>query len=657
MSKEIIKSIEKPELHRRGLVEPDTLDDKTRSVEVVFASEEPVLTIDWSISDRSDGLYYEILSCDPSHVRMDRINNGAPVLDSHNRYTITQQLGVVEKDSAKIGNGQGTARIRFSKREDADKVYQDVKDQILQNISCGYRIYKAMQIPSPNDSEIPTYKIIDWEPKEISLTPVQADGNARIREEKEVTNKVEILKLRTMPEVEKPVVEVETPPTTPAAPETPPTDGNRAEQVMTAERTRATTILEEVRTAKLDLSFGEKLIKDGTPIDQARSLIIKEFAKGDPNTGGQANVHVKKDEADTFRLRMETALSIRSNGETGFKPEEVDAAREFRVLPLVELARAALEFKGEKTAGLSARELSTRALAIADFPVILANTINRTLRMAYEESPRTFQAFCRRGNLKDFRDVYRAQLSSVPDLSLIGEGGEYPYGKMADTKESYKLAKYGQIISLNWETLVNDDLDAFSRVPVSLAAAAARKQSDIVYGILTGTPTMADTYALFEAAHHANYAASGTTIAAGIAAAKSAMRKQRGLAADGTKTNAPYLNLEPKYLIVGPDKETEAISLMNLAFYPSSGGTVTMENIWKGALEVIVDPRITGNAWYLSAEPRRIDTIEYGFLDGEQELFTERRLGFDVDGLEIKVRMVFAAKAIDHRGLYKNVGA
>jgi hypothetical protein len=31
--------------------------------------------------------------------------------------------------------------------------------------------------------------------------------------------------------------------------------------------------------------------------------------------------------------------------------------------------------------------------------------------------------------------------------------------------------------------------------------------------------------------------------------------------------------------------------------------------------------------------------------------------GFEMDGMKIKARLDFAAKAIDHRGLYKNVGA
>jgi hypothetical protein len=56
------------------------------------------------------------------------------------------------------------------------------------------------------------------------------------------------------------------------------------------------------------------------------------------------------------------------------------------------------------------------------------------------------------------------------------------------------------------------------------------------------------------------------------------------------------------------------------------------------------------------ANPLMIDTIEYSFLEGTGELFTESRVGFEVDGMEIKAGMAFAAAPIDFRGMYLNYG-
>jgi hypothetical protein len=52
-----------------------------------------------------------------------------------------------------------------------------------------------------------------------------------------------------------------------------------------------------------------------------------------------------------------------------------------------------------------------------------------------------------------------------------------------------------------------------------------------------------------------------------------------------------------------------------------------------------------------------IDTFEYAYLEGEPGVFTETREGFEVDGMEIKARLVFGAAWIDYRGAYKNPGA
>lgn len=656
------KMISLPEMQRALSITPASLDKENRTVDVVFATETPVLTRNWSVSERNDGLYYEILSCDPAHVRLDRLKSGAPVLDQHSRYSIKDQLGVV--DNARMEGKEGKAKIRFSKRDDVEPVWNDIMDSIIQNISAGYRVYKYEAVPGMGTDQVPTFRAVDWEPTEISLATVPADTNSKVRSNS-TDNQVQIIhqNSRTMPEnvIVPPAPDPEegkrtAPPAPPApAPPAPENVEQQRTEAITAERTRTMDIMTAVRSARLDNAFADKLIKDGVSIEKAREMIIAEFAKQDPNAGANANVRVSADEADKVRGAMTDALYLRAGGNSkGMKAEDVNGAREFRTLSLLDFARTVLERNNISTRMMTRREIAERALSTSDLPIILGSTVNRSLLAAYEEAPRTFMDWCRKATLSDFKQVHRARISSLPTLSLVGEGGEYKAGKYSDEKESYKLAKYGEIIPITWESIVNDDMDAFSRIPTMLANACAQKQSDIVYAILTGTPTMADGVALFEASNHGNYASSGTTIANGLAAAKAAMRKQKGFGSAGTKASGNYLNLEPAFLIVGPDKEVEALQILNAVIVAATTATA---NVFAGSMKPIVEPRVSGNNWYLSAKPTMVDTIEYAFLDGEPEIFTEQRQGFETDGLEIKVRMVFAAQVIDHRGLYKNVGA
>ena len=100
----------------------------------------------------------------------------------------------------------------------------------------------------------------------------------------------------------------------------------------------------------------------------------------------------------------------------------------------------------------------------------------------------------------------------------------------------------------------------------------------------------------------------------------------------------------------------EQIIAQNLV--PAKSGDVVPQSI--RSLAVIAEPRLDPASgavpWYLFASPAQIDTIEYAYLEGQEGVYIETRMGFDVDGVEIKARLDFGAKAIDWRGMWKNSG-
>lgn len=73
---------------------------------------------------------------------------------------------------------------------------------------------------------------------------------------------------------------------------------------------------------------------------------------------------------------------------------------------------------------------------------------------------------------------------------------------------------------------------------------------------------------------------------------------------------------------------------------------------------MLVDRRIPGNTWFLFADPDQVPVIERATLTGQGDsVFTESRVGFDIDGVETKARVDIGAGVIDFRGAYKNPGA
>jgi hypothetical protein len=196
--------------------------------------------------------------------------------------------------------------------------------------------------------------------------------------------------------------------------------------------------------------------------------------------------------------------------------------------------------------------------------------------------------------------------------------------------------------------LINDDLGALVDFSTKSARAASRLDSSLVYGVLSSNPTMGDGNALFSSAH-GNLAASGTAITvAAMSSAWQAISTQKSL--DGVD----YLNLMPKFLVVGPAKEMEARQFISQNLLAN---TVSAINIFAGRLTVVVDPRISGNAWYVSADPATIDTIELVHLESEPgpTVLTVQN-PMKPGSINIICEHNAGASVLDFRGLYSNPG-
>jgi hypothetical protein len=426
-----------------------------------------------------------------------------------------------------------------------------------------------------------------------------------------------------------------------------------------AERTRVAEITTLAARHGLD-GFAAQHIAAGTDLAVVRAAALEAIAARAADTSISGRVQVITDEGDTVRDALETAILHRAN------PGAVkltDAAREWRGMSLMEMGRTFVEqTTGARMRGLGKMELAGRLLGLdtglrsggpmstSDFPNILANVVAKRLRSAYEVAPQNWKKLSRQNNAPDFKARAITQLSNLPNLKVIKEGGEYTHAALADSKEQYALATYGRKVMITRQALINDDLGAFDRIPMLFGRAAAETEASLFWQIITTNAVMGDGVALFHA-NHGNLGTAGAINGTTLDEGRKAMRKQKGLA--NKAADAEPLNLAPKYIVVSPDKETEAATFLATMLYPNQPSQV---NVFAGSLEPIVEARLTGNAWYLSADPAVIDTIEYAYLEGEEGLYTESRIGFDVDGVEIKGRLDFAAKAIDFRGMFKNAG-
>jgi hypothetical protein len=647
---------------------PSSVNVDARTVEVVFASD-----ISYTRNDWYTGMAYdEVLSMDPAHVRLERMQSGAPLCDNHNRFgrTLDCVFGVVEE--VRLEGSQMVGVIRFSKRATAEEIFQDVIDGILRNFSIGYRVY-AYDREAATETKIETRTAVSWEPFELSITPVPADYTAQVR-----TQNKNLLNPQNKPTVmdEDILTPGATPtvaPTAPVATETrtgapapaatpalvpaivnPPvvaTDivTRTAAQVDVA---NPVSVMQLVRMAGLPVTVAEDLVGRNLSASAVTAEVTRLYeAAGSANVTDRPAAVTGGDEAVRSAADMTNAILHRS-GAAGV--ELTDGGRRFRSLNMLRMAGQFLEGRGIRTSEMGNREIAKRAMQYrfggahtsSDFPTILGSAINISLRKAYELQPRTFMPFSRRELHADLREHSKAQLSGlVGNFGKVKEGGEYKSATFTEAVESYKVEKYGEEVPYTLEMIIQDRLDAFSRIPTALAAKAAQLQSDLVYGVLSANANMADGNALFSAAHGNNAASGGAITEASLNAARTAMMLQKDL-------NGDFIGVSPRFIVVGPTRMLEAQKMLTGITANTTGAV----NVFAGSLTLIVEPRL-GSAWYLMADPSSVDTINYAFLDGEGELFTETYQDPSTDSTKVKARMFFGTKAIDHRGMYRNAGA
>ncbi len=650
-----------PLLSLRAAVRPETVDTEARTVELTWTTGAQGRRWNWDV-----GYYLEELEVTDTAVRLDRMNNGAPLLSVHNQWELRSVLAVVER--AWLENGEGHAVVRFSQREDADEVFRDVKDGILRNISVGYAVHRYVLVEGGEDT-MPIYRAVDWEPLEISIVPIGFDDGAKVRSAK-TPAEYDGRKFPTTFEIRT----AEEPTDQPAAVANPQEETAMTEeekraaeelirrQAAEAERTRGTTIRSMARKVGLDDEFAEDLIGRGVSTAEASAAMIDKLAERQATdqpesrntlpTGGQDSAVV-----EAKRAAMQNALIHRCDQSVVLLPE----AREFRGMRLLDMARESIEFAGGKSRGMMPQDIARAALgcdrqaqraagmhSTSDFPILLGGAVNRTLRDSYAQAPQTWRPLGQQTTVPDFRSTTRAALGDISALEEVKEHGEYKYGKLEEEGAPIRVAKFGKIIGITWEAIINDDLGALTRIPRAYGLAAAQTESNLVWNLLLSNPNYTDGQPIFIAAHGNLAGTAGAINTATLGAARAAMRKQQSKA-------GAFLNIEPRYLVVGPDKEMEAFQFTSSQYVPAKNADIN--DVRNTSLVVIVDGRITGNQWYLFTEPGLIDTFEYAYLEGEQGVFTETREGFEVDGLEIKARLVFGAAWIDYRGAYKNGGA
>ncbi len=593
----------------------------------------------------------------PSAVRLDRLNSGANLLDSHQSRELASVLGVIER--AWIEGKKGRALVRFSERAEVEPIFNDVANGIIRNVSVGYQVHKWSDPIRGADGEPPTYRALDWEPMELSLVAVPFDAGAQVRSNDQMSTSTP----------EHSMSELKSAGGDPAAIELERTAAPEAAPVV-ADSTADREAERSAREIKIERDLLRVAMAAGLTAEQTNQVVTEGIARGIPagcemavtfqrdriaatpapaTSAPAGQVAVTRDEGDTLVRGIEAAIGNRIRPGS----ESKDLAKAFRGYTLLEMTREYLESRGVNTRGMSKTELVTRGFhSTSDFPLLFSNLASKSLDAAYEEEPHTWRPLATQRNLPDFK--LSSDLVVAGDLTpeLLLEGGEYKAGTLQEGQHQWRLATYARQITLTRQAIINDDLSAMERVPDMLGRGFRRLESNLVWALITGNAvTSVDGQVLFHASH--SNTGSGAIATAGWNSARKAMRKQKDLAGN-------TINLVPNYMIVPTDLEATALQFL----YPNGfmANTRTGDNgpvtVQTAGVELIVEPRLDGSAtqWYAASRATAVEGIVFGYLAGEEGptiVTNEKR---DPDGIEMLARFDFGCAVKDYRFIYRSSG-
>lgn len=669
-------------------VRPDSLDTDARTVEVVFTTGQSGKRWDWDI-----GYYLEELAVTPEAIRSDRLDKGLSVIGDHRAYDIKNVFGITEE--WRIENGDLIGKVRFATDEESDVIFTKVKDKVLRHFSLGYNVYTFEATVNPDGGGLDTYRAIDWEPTELSIVPVSFETNNGIRSEKpsdsSLLHEVNIIGDDTMKfrnqflkyhtpqgsdggdgsgapaatteggETPAPAAQSRAPEQAPAAPAPTPAAPaqTRAPEPAPAPAVDTRAHLGLMRTAAsnagLPVDFALDAFERGVNPTQFNMDVLAELGKRSAESApNQKLAGERQDHKEGERNAIENAILVRAG-----QGEHTAESRNFASANLMDLARHLNTKPGENVLGMSPIAMAGRAFqSTSDFPLILENVMHKTLQSGYDETPRTFQTLGDRTTVTDFRKKNTYKLGDAPDLLPLGENGEYKSGKIGEGKEAYAIDTFARKIGFSRKMLINDDMNALSRVPRMFGMAGSRLESDIVWGLLlnydfrlnkSANHKMDDGKHLFDATHNNLLTGSGSALS------KTSLGNMRKLGRKMKTLDGNFMNIMYNNLVVPEELETTAEDLLINTLVANENANI---NSFQGKYGFFIEPRlsvVSETAWF--AFTNMISSFEYAYLAGEEGMMTEVNTSTDVDGLEILVRKDFGAGLVDERGAAKANGA
>jgi len=333
-------------------------------------------------------------------------------------------------------------------------------------------------------------------------------------------------------------------------------------------------------------------------------------------------------------LVLEAALRLGSEEKEEFVEKDkayneqiLDAARKHRTSSIRAFIEKVCRMEGRAVPllGDSPEIWAAAGFSTVNVPGILGNTANKILVSAFNAVPSAAVRVGKKLSAKDFKTHTGYRVGDGTVMEKVGAAGELKHGDLTEGSFTFYVDTYGEIIGISRRAWVNDDLGAFTAIPLRIGRKAARTREKLFWDLVK-----ANTGSFFAAAN-SNVSTSTGVDAAGYDKATKVMEEM-------TDDEGNEVLIVPKFVVVPPALAGAARRMFkssNLAVVGlSSTSAKKLEGLasnYEGVYEPISVSHLRSGAtngsdttFYLFADPNDVAAFGIAYLNGVEAPTVEK---------------------------------
>lgn len=416
----------------------------------------------------------------------------------------------------------------------------------------------------------------------------------------------------------------------------------------------------EIRAACGDhANVAQQAIEGGWTLDHTKTEVELVTLRA----GAPSAIAVGGSDADTTPQVIEAAVrlgGVESNADVEKEYEEpvLDRAGSMRFAGLKELVAMCVRLDGAPPLpfGASPDQYLEAAFSTTTLSGILGNVANKVMQKAYTARELICDAISQKLTANDFKDHTGYRLTGNPMTQQLGANGEIQHMILNEADWTYSVETYGVMLVLTRKEIVNDDLNAFSRIPQIVGRGASLRKANLFWTLVHD-----NTGNFFSAANR--NVTTGVLADATLSTAAQILIEQRDDDGNPVLITPTILGVPPALYDLGRRLHTSREIVV-------SGDTdvlVGSANIHQGKYLPLTSPYMSNTTfhndasdiiWYLFGDPQDVAAFGIAYLKGnETPVFEAITLANNVLGRGWRLYHDIGVTQIDPRGAVRSSGA